>query len=112
MLFFFQNLVFTCCNIKSLNQIDNICDWKKLDSLTINKEDNPIFMISIWTHYALFRLNNLQLKKLNDRQVTPEEVALANKYMNHYSNLTLYLPEFKLLAILGQDRYYLNIHMI
>jgi hypothetical protein len=98
------NLVFTCCNIKSLNQVDNLSDWKKLDTLTINKEDNPIFSITIWNHYAIFRLASLQLKKLNDKVITPEDIAVANRYLNHYANLALYLPEFKLVAILGQEK--------
>lgn len=59
-----NSLIFTCCNIKNLNQLDCILDWKRLDSITINKEDNPIYSISIWRAYLLSRLSALQLKKL------------------------------------------------
>ncbi len=87
-----------------MNQIDSLLDWKRLESLSINKEDNPIFLITIWPQYALFRLNSLQLKKLNDKIITSEDIALAYKYLDQYQNLALYLPEFKLVSILGQEK--------
>ena len=38
----------------------------------------------MWSHYAIFRLINLQLKKLNDKVITQEDIAISNRYLNHY----------------------------
>lgn len=97
-------MIFTCCNVKNLYQIDNLSEWKRLDSLTINKDDNPIYSVSIWPHYTIFRLASLQLKKLNDKLISADDVTIANKLLNTYLNWALYLPEYKLITILGQDK--------
>ena len=101
----YKNVIFTCCNIRVLNQLDCLNEWKKLDSLTINKDDNPIYSISIWRQYAINRLSNLQLKKINNQMVTLDDLNSSNRLFSTISNWALDLPEYKLLSILGQEKY-------
>jgi leucine-rich repeat-containing protein 49 len=99
-----NNVIFTCCNIRVLNQLDCLTEWKRLESLTINKEDNPIYAISVWRQYALNRLSCLQLKKINNQMITLDDLRSSTELFAHLSNWALELPEYKLLAILGQDK--------
>ena len=55
--------------------MNSFSDLRKLDNITINKEDNPIASLSIWKYYALYRLAHL-----------------------------LELPEYRLVNTLGQHR--------
>ena len=84
--------------------MNSFSDLRKLDNITINKEDNPIASLSIWKYYALYRLAHLQLKKLDDKQVTAEEQNYAEKLFNPLGNLALELPEYRLVNTLGQHR--------
>lgn len=96
------NLVFTCCNIKYLNQLFSLLDWKKLDSVTINKEDNPVCLNSFWKYFVLNYLNTLQLRKINNNFVTRAE--LNEKLFAPLSNLMFTLSDYKLMGILKREK--------
>jgi hypothetical protein len=96
--------MFTCCNLKTLNQLDCIADWKKLDSLAINKEDNPICSVDTWRLYAITKLASLQLKKINDQSISQEEILKAQGIYSPVVNLPLRIPDITLLSILGHDK--------
>lgn len=101
---FLKGLIFTCCNIRTFNQLDALADFKKLDSITINKKDNPVTDISFWRHYLLSRLSGLQLKKINDQSVSSEEITTAEKLFSPVRNLSLCLPDYRLTAVLGTEK--------
>jgi hypothetical protein len=79
-----------------------LAEWKKVDSITINKEDNPICAITTWRYYLL---NRIQLKKINNQSVTMEDLATASSLFSPVFNWTLRMPDVKLLSIMGQDKY-------
>lgn len=84
--------------------MDSLVEWKRLDSLTIHKKDNPITEISFWRHYLINRLSALQLKKINDQLISTDELNAADKIFIPVRNLALSLPEYRLLSILGTDK--------
>lgn len=90
--------------MQNIYQLNSFSDLRKLDNITINKEDNPLSSLSIWKYYALFRLSHLQLKRLDDKAVTPEEQLYSEKLFSPLSNLAIELPEYRLVSTLGQHR--------
>lgn len=88
-----------------MNQLDSLNEWRKLDSITINRKDNPINEISIWRYYLLNRLSNLQLKKINDQLITLDDLNMSNKLFAPIKNLACNLPEYRLMNIVGTDKY-------
>jgi hypothetical protein len=84
--------------------LNSFSDLRKLENITISKEDNPIANLSIWKSYALFRLAHLQLKRLDDKLITTEEQLYSEKLFNPLGNLTIELPEYRLVNTLGQHR--------
>lgn len=99
--------MFTCCNIKTLNQLDYLSEWKRLDSLTINKDDNPVYSISIWRPYVFHRLSSLSIKKLNNQAINMDDYKNAIRLFTPIFKSALNLPEYKLVSILGQEKYLL-----
>jgi len=98
------SLVFNNCNFQYLSQLNLLGDLKKLENLTINKDDNPITNISIWKYYALFRLSHLQLKQMDNKVISIEEQLFGEKLFGPLVDLTLELPEHRLTLSLGQHR--------
>jgi len=56
-------------NIHSLQQINALSQIRKIESLTICEEGNPVTQISVWKHYTLFRLSHMSIKSLNGKEV-------------------------------------------
>ncbi len=84
--------------------MNSLSDLKKLDNLTIKADDNPITSMQTWRFYAIYRLQHLQLKKIDDKPISPFEVSTAEKLFQPLSNLILDLPENRLANIVGQQR--------
>jgi hypothetical protein len=84
-----------------LSQLDVLAEWKKVDSITINREDNPIYAITTWRYYLL---NRMQLKKINNQPVTMEDLTTANSLFSPVFNWALKMPDIKLLSIMGQEK--------
>lgn len=84
--------------------MDSLAEWKRLDSITIHKKDNPISDISFWRYYLINRLSPLQLKKINNQPITADEINTAEKIFFSVRNLAICLPEYRLSSILGNDK--------
>jgi leucine-rich repeat-containing protein 49 len=96
--------VFTCCNIHSVTQLNCLSDLKKLDNLTIKPDDNPITSMQIWRFYAIFRLQHLQIKRIDDKPISSFELSTAEKLFSPLINLILDLPENRIANVIGQHR--------
>lgn len=97
-------LIFSCCNIQTLNQLNCLSELRRLDNIVINKDDNPIAQIPIWKYYALYKLNHLNIKQIDNKLVQPEDQLYAEKLFSPLAELTLELPEYRLVSVLGQHR--------
>ncbi|CAF0762820.1 unnamed protein product [Brachionus calyciflorus] len=100
------NLIFTCCNIKNLNQLYSLLEWKRLDSVTINKDDNPIESISFWKFFVNNYLNILQVKKINNSIIALSDPS--QKIFNPLSSLLFKLPDHKLMCLVKKERKKIN----
>ena len=64
-----QGLVFCSTNIHSLQQINALSAVRRLDTLTIDLDGNPVTKFTLWRMYTVFRLAHFNLKKINDVEV-------------------------------------------
>jgi leucine-rich repeat-containing protein 49 len=99
------NLIFQHNDIQSLQQLNALSCLRRLDSLTIHSDGNPVTELSLWKPYVLFRLSHLGLRKINNVEVTPSEMVNAEKLFGNLSHITTSeLPQSRLLSLLGDAR--------
>ncbi|XP_067940574.1 leucine-rich repeat-containing protein 49-like [Watersipora subatra] len=96
---------FTANNIYSLYQLNALAQLRRIESLTIREEGNPVTQISMWRSYLLFRLSHFSIKYLNGQEVTASQIMLAEKLFGPVSQkVGEYLPNFRLLTLLPEPR--------
>ncbi|XP_033107999.1 leucine-rich repeat-containing protein 49-like isoform X2 [Anneissia japonica] len=100
-----SNVTFGECNICNLQQLNALTSLKRLDSLSISKQGNPITTFSLWKQYLIYRLSHFHLKKINDEEVTYEMIAIAQRFFTPLSKLsTSHLPSYRTLGLLSDVR--------
>ncbi|XP_062516504.1 leucine-rich repeat-containing protein 49-like isoform X1 [Corticium candelabrum] len=100
-----MNLVFQHNDVWKLQQLNALSCLRRLDSLTVHSDGNPVTNLSLWKPYTLFRLAHLGLRKLNDEEVTPSDIVSAEKLFGNLSHITTSeLPQSRLLSLLGDAR--------
>ncbi|XP_072167360.1 leucine-rich repeat-containing protein 49-like [Diadema setosum] len=93
------------CNITNLVQLNALASLRRLESLTVSAEGNPITSYVLWKHYLLYRLAHLTVKKINGQPVLPTDQLRAEKYFGTLSKLTAEeLSNSHLQVLLGDTR--------
>ena len=64
-----QSLVFSSTNIRTLVQLNALATVRRLDSLVIESEGNPVTRLLLWRPYVIFRLAHFTLKRVNGVEV-------------------------------------------
>ncbi|XP_030832513.1 leucine-rich repeat-containing protein 49 isoform X3 [Strongylocentrotus purpuratus] len=97
-----SNVNFGECNISNLVQLNALASLRRLDTLTISKQGNPITSFVLWKQYLLFRLAHLNIKKINGQ---PTDQHGAEKYFGLLAKLTSEeLSHSRLQILLGDSR--------
>ncbi|XP_025834305.1 leucine-rich repeat-containing protein 49 [Agrilus planipennis] len=97
-----ENFVFKETNIHCLGQLNALAEIQGFVSLFIHSDGNPITQ-KLWRSYAVFRLVHWGLKKINDKEVSEEEIKEANEEYQSLSDLVLWsLPDILLEPLLNR----------
>ena len=84
-----QCICFECTNLTTLDQLNHLSSLPSpLHTLTISPHGNPLTHHPLFTHYTLYRLHHLQLSVLNDRAVTSDDLAAAQRVFGSLGRLT------------------------
>ncbi|XP_022108210.1 leucine-rich repeat-containing protein 49-like isoform X2 [Acanthaster planci] len=95
-------VLFGECNLSSLQQLNALTSLRRLDSISIASEGNPVTTFSLWRPYLLFRLSHLGIKKINNEEVYPSDHKHAEDLFSPISHITTsQLPPSRLLGLLG-----------
>ena len=100
-----NTLTFTCCNIAKLYQLDALAEWRRLESVTINSDDNPVCAMRVWRAYAVHQLAHLHLKRLNGETISSEDVRQGERLFQPILDNALALSTHRLGIMLGPDKY-------
>ncbi|CAH2273786.1 leucine-rich repeat-containing 49 [Pelobates cultripes] len=99
------HLKFKETNLSTLHQFNALSHLRRLDQLTLDPQGNPVVNFSLWKFYVLFRLNNFNIQKINDVEVTQNDIIMSEKLFGILAYIaSSKLPQSKLLAILGDFR--------
>ncbi|XP_066582971.1 leucine-rich repeat-containing protein 49 [Prorops nasuta] len=95
-----EHFVFKETNIIHLGQLNALAETQGLTSIQIEVEGNPI-VSKDWKNYAIFRLAHWGLKIINGKEITLDEVELANQeYAGLIDIVMCSLPESLLQPLL------------
>ncbi|XP_048583494.1 leucine-rich repeat-containing protein 49 isoform X2 [Nematostella vectensis] len=98
-------LIFTETSINNLQQINALAMLRRLETLVIHTDRNPVTEFTLWRPYVLFRLAHLSLTKINDIEVTAADKVNAEKLFGNLAHLTTsQLPQSRLLTLLGDSK--------
>ncbi|XP_071794627.1 leucine-rich repeat-containing protein 49-like isoform X3 [Asterias amurensis] len=90
------------CNLNSLQQLNALTSLRRLESISLTDEGNPLTMFSLWKPYLLFRLSHLSIKQINNKQVSELDRKHAENLFAPISHITTsQLPPSRLLGLLG-----------
>ncbi|XP_065837178.1 leucine-rich repeat-containing protein 49-like isoform X2 [Oscarella lobularis] len=99
------NLVFQNTGLESFQQLNALNCLRRLESIVIEPEGNPVVEFQLWKSYLLFRLSHLGIRQINGQEVTASEVVSAEKLFGNLSHIsTAKLPQSRLLSLLNDAR--------
>lgn len=92
-------------NLITLNQFNALAQMRRLDQLTVDPQGNPVVNFTLWKYYVLFRLNNFNIQKVNENEVTQNDVVMSERLFGILAYVaTSELPQYRLTALLGDSR--------
>ncbi|XP_012285384.1 leucine-rich repeat-containing protein 49 [Orussus abietinus] len=95
-----EHFIFKETNISHLGQINALAEVQGLSSIRIEAEGNPIISKD-WKMYAIFRLAHWGLKAINGKEITEQEIELANEEYSGLTDIVMWsLPESLLQPLL------------
>lgn len=53
----------------TLQQFNALAQVHRMEQLTVDPQGNPVVNFTLWKYYVLFRLNHLNLQKINGIEV-------------------------------------------
>ncbi|KAM4749547.1 LOW QUALITY PROTEIN: leucine-rich repeat-containing protein 49 [Rhinophrynus dorsalis] len=99
------HLKFKETNLITLHQFNALAQLRRLDQLTVDPQGNPVVNFTLWKYYVLFRLNKFNIQKINDSEVTQNDVVMSERLFGILAYIaSSELPQFRLLALLGESR--------
>ncbi|XP_072004181.1 leucine-rich repeat-containing protein 49 [Engystomops pustulosus] len=92
-------------NLITLNQFNALAQMRRLDQLTVDPPGNPVVNFTLWKYYVLFRLNSFNIQKVNENEVTPNDLVMAERLFGLLAFVAnSELPQYRLTALLGDSR--------
>ncbi|KAG9489449.1 hypothetical protein GDO78_005425 [Eleutherodactylus coqui] len=92
-------------NLITLNQFNALALLRRLDQLTVDPQGNPVVNFTLWKYYIIFRLNNFNIQKINENEVTQNDVIMSERLFGILAYVaTSELPQYRLTALLGDFR--------
>ncbi|KAM8894610.1 leucine-rich repeat-containing protein 49 isoform 2-T2 [Spinachia spinachia] len=100
-----SHLIFLEANISRLPQLAALAQVRRLDQLTIRPDGNPVVSLALWRSFAVYRLNHLNLQRINGQEVTMNDVIAAERVFGTLGHIAATeTPRCRLLLLLEESR--------
>ncbi|KAL7870236.1 hypothetical protein SRHO_G00077330 [Serrasalmus rhombeus] len=99
------HLIFMETNITRLLQLAALAQVRRLEQVTIHPEGNPVVSLTLWRAFLIYRLNHLNLQRINGTEVTMNDVMASERLfgiLGHVSSTET--PRCRLLLLLEESR--------
>ncbi|XP_046720024.1 leucine-rich repeat-containing protein 49 isoform X1 [Silurus meridionalis] len=99
------HLIFMETNITRLLQLAALAQVKRLEQVTIDPEGNPVVSLTLWRSFIIYRLNHLNLQRINGTEVTMNDVMAAERIFGTLGHVaSTETPHCRLLLLLEESR--------
>ncbi|MCI4378982.1 hypothetical protein PGIGA_G00222570 [Pangasianodon gigas] len=99
------HLIFMETNITRLLQLAALAQVKRLEQVTIDPEGNPVVSLTLWRSFLIYRLNHLNLQRINGTEVTMNDVMAAERLFGTLGHVaSTETPHCRLLLLLEESR--------
>ncbi|XP_069078464.1 leucine-rich repeat-containing protein 49 isoform X1 [Pleurodeles waltl] len=100
-----SHLKFKETNLTTLQQFNALAQVRRLEQLTVDPQGNPVVNFTLWKYYVLFRLKHFNVQKINQTEVTPNDLIMAERLFGILAHVaSSRLPQYRLLHILGESK--------
>ncbi|XP_060780137.1 leucine-rich repeat-containing protein 49 isoform X4 [Neoarius graeffei] len=99
------HLIFMETNITRLLQLAALEQVKRLEQVTVDPEGNPVVSLTLWRAFLIYRLNHLNLQKINGTEVTMNDAMAAERLFGTLGHVaSTETPHCRLLLVLEESR--------
>nr|KAF6392769.1 leucine rich repeat containing 49 [Pipistrellus kuhlii] len=99
------HLKFKETNLAMLQQFNALAQLHRVDQLTIDPQGNPVVNFTLWKYYVLFRLSHFNMQKINETEVTQNDMIMAERLFGILAHVaSSELPHYRVISILGDAR--------
>ncbi|KAL6479502.1 hypothetical protein MHYP_G00129350 [Metynnis hypsauchen] len=99
------HLIFMETNITRLLQLAALVQVRRLEQVTIHPEGNPVVSLTLWRAFLIYRLNHLNLQRINGTEVTMNDVMASERLFGTLGHVaSTETPRCRLLLLLEESR--------
>ncbi|XP_052008498.1 leucine-rich repeat-containing protein 49-like [Xyrauchen texanus] len=99
------HLIFMETNITHLPQLAALAPIRRLDQISILPEGNPVVGLMLWRSFLIYRLQHLNLQKINGTEVTMNDIMASERMFGTLGHVAVTeTPRCRLLLLLEESR--------
>ncbi|XP_057182759.1 leucine-rich repeat-containing protein 49 isoform X4 [Triplophysa rosa] len=99
------HLMFMETNICHLPQLAALAQIRRLDQISIHPEGNPVLTLTLWRSFLIYRLQHLNLHKINGTEVMLNDIIASERMFGALGHVAATeTPRCRLLLLLEESR--------
>ncbi|XP_051513010.1 leucine-rich repeat-containing protein 49-like isoform X1 [Myxocyprinus asiaticus] len=99
------HLIFMETNITHLPQLAALAQIRRLDQISVLPEWNPVVGLMLWRSFLIYRLQHLNLQKINGTEVTMNDIMASERMFGTLGYVAATeTPRCRLLLLLEESR--------
>ncbi|XP_051579892.1 leucine-rich repeat-containing protein 49-like [Myxocyprinus asiaticus] len=100
-----MHLIFMETNITHLLQLAALAQIRRLDQISVLPEGNPVVGLMLWRSFLIYRLQHLNLQKINGTEVTMNDMMASERMFGTLGHVAATeTPRCRLLLLLEESR--------
>uniref|UniRef100_A0A8C2INR0 Leucine-rich repeat-containing protein 49 n=1 Tax=Cyprinus carpio TaxID=7962 RepID=A0A8C2INR0_CYPCA len=99
------HLMFMETSITHLPQLAALAQVRRLEQISVDPEGNPVVRLTLWRSFLIYRLQHLNLQKINGTEVTMNEIMASERMFGALGHVAATeTPRCRLLLLLEESR--------
>uniref|UniRef100_A0A8C1ITF1 Leucine-rich repeat-containing protein 49 n=1 Tax=Cyprinus carpio TaxID=7962 RepID=A0A8C1ITF1_CYPCA len=92
-------------DITHLPQLAALAQVRRLEQISVDPEGNPVVRLTLWRSFLIYRLQHLNLQKINGTEVTMNEIMASERMFGALGHVAATeTPRCRLLLLLEESR--------